>query len=155
MAVLLPDGVVAHLGTCIFAVAWLQLLKAGYSGVLPSLLGEQFPVSTRAIGVSLSFSTAVTIFGGFAPFIATWLIAKTGDPLSPSFYLVVTAAMSAVALADAATAVGARGAGEAGGVIGVIEAVAITMMPERSASIDRRRSWAPRPPRRGTMDLHF
>ena len=88
-----------RLGTCIFVVAWLQLLKAGYSGVLPSLLGEQFPVATRAIGVSLSFSTAVTIFGGFAPFIATWLIAATGDPLSPSFYLVVTAAVSAAALA--------------------------------------------------------
>lgn len=87
------------LSACIFACAWLQLLKAGYSGVLPSLLGEQFPVATRAIGVSLSFSTAVTIFGGFAPFIATWLIAKTGNPLSPSFYLVVTAAMSAAALA--------------------------------------------------------
>jgi MHS family proline/betaine transporter-like MFS transporter len=87
------------LAACIFAVAWLQLLKAGYSGVLPSLLGEQFPVATRAIGVSLSFSTAVTIFGGFAPFIAAWLIAQTGDPLAPSFYLVVTAAMSAAALA--------------------------------------------------------
>jgi MFS transporter, MHS family, proline/betaine transporter len=87
------------LSACIFACAWLQLLKAAYSGVLPSLLGEQFPVATRAIGVSLSFSTAVTIFGGFAPFIATWLIAQTGDPLSPSFYLVATAAMSAAALA--------------------------------------------------------
>jgi MFS transporter, MHS family, proline/betaine transporter len=87
------------LAACIFAVAWLQLLKAGYSGVLPSLLGEQFPVATRAIGVSLSFSTAVTVFGGFAPFIATWLIAQTGNPLAPSFYLVVTAAMSAAALA--------------------------------------------------------
>jgi MFS transporter, MHS family, proline/betaine transporter len=87
------------LWACMFVCAWLQLLKAGYSGVLPSLLGEQFPVATRAIGVSLSFSTAVTIFGGFAPFIATWLIAQTGNPLSPSFYLVVTAAMSAVALA--------------------------------------------------------
>ena len=87
------------LASCIFACAWLQLLKAGYSGVLPSLLGEQFPVATRAIGVSLSFSTAVTIFGGFAPLIATWLIAETGDPLSPSFYLVATAAMSAAALA--------------------------------------------------------
>jgi MHS family proline/betaine transporter-like MFS transporter len=86
------------LPACIIAVAWLQLLKAGYSGVLPSLLGEQFPVATRAIGVSLSFSTAVTIFGGFAPFIATWLIAQTGDPLSPSFYLVVTAALSGIAL---------------------------------------------------------
>ena len=86
------------LAACIIAVSWLQLLKAGYSGVLPSLLGEQFPVATRAIGVALSFSTAVTIFGGFAPFIATWLIAQTGDPLSPSYYLVVTAAMSGLAL---------------------------------------------------------
>jgi MHS family proline/betaine transporter-like MFS transporter len=87
------------LWSCIFACTWLQFLKAGYSGVLPSLLGEQFPVATRAIGVAVSFSTAVTIFGGFAPFIATWLIARTGNPLSPSFYLVVTAAMSAAALA--------------------------------------------------------
>ena len=86
------------LAACIVAVSWLQLLKAGYSGVLPSVLGEQFPVAVRAVGVSLSFSTAVTIFGGFAPFIATWLIAQTGDPLSPSFYLVVTAAMSGIAL---------------------------------------------------------
>ena len=87
------------LWSCIFACAWLQLLKAGYSGVLPSLLGEQFPVATRAIGVSLSFSTTVRIFGQFAPFVPTWLIAQTGDPLSPSFYLVATAAMSAAALA--------------------------------------------------------
>src|SRR6266702_6562370 len=86
------------LAACMLAVGWLQLVKAGYSGVLPSLLSEQFPVETRAIGVSLSFSTAVTIFGGFAPFVATWLIAQTGDPLSPSFYLVATAAMSAAAL---------------------------------------------------------
>ena len=86
------------LTACIIAVAWLQLLKAGYSGVLPALLGEQFPVATRAIGISLSFSMAVSIFGGFAPFIATWLIAQTGDPLSPSYYLIVTAAISGIAL---------------------------------------------------------
>ena len=66
--------------------------------MLPSVLGEQFPVAVRAIGVSLSFSTAVTVFGGFAPLIATWLIARTGDPLSPSYYLVFTAALSGIAL---------------------------------------------------------
>jgi len=86
------------LTACIIACSWLQLLKAGYSGVLPSVLGEQFPVTVRAIGVSLSFSTAVTIFGGFAPFVATWLIAQTGDPLSPSYYLVATALLSGIAL---------------------------------------------------------
>src|SRR5499433_670600 len=60
------------LATCIIAVAWLQLLKAGYSGVLPSLLSEQFPVETRAIGVALSYSISVSIFGGLAPLVATW-----------------------------------------------------------------------------------
>jgi MHS family proline/betaine transporter-like MFS transporter len=86
------------LAALIVAVVWLNLVKAGYSGVLPSLLSEQFPVDVRAIGVALSFSTAVSIFGGLAPLIATSLIALTGDKLSPSYYLVVTALLSLVAL---------------------------------------------------------
>jgi MFS transporter, MHS family, proline/betaine transporter len=86
------------LAALIAAAAWLNLVKAGYSGVLPSLLSEQFPVDVRAIGVALSFSTAVSIFGGLAPLIATWLIAVTGDKLSPSYYLVFSAALSLAAL---------------------------------------------------------
>jgi MHS family proline/betaine transporter-like MFS transporter len=86
------------LATAMFAVGFLNLIKAGYSGVLPCVLSEQFPVETRAVGVALAFSTSVTIFGGFAPFFATWLIAQTGDPLSPSYYLMATAALSVIAL---------------------------------------------------------
>jgi MHS family proline/betaine transporter-like MFS transporter len=86
------------LATAIFAVGFLNLIKAGYSGVLPSVLAEQFPVETRAIGMALAFSISVTIFGGFAPFTATWLILKTGDPLSPSYYLMATAFLSIIAL---------------------------------------------------------
>jgi MHS family proline/betaine transporter-like MFS transporter len=86
------------LATAMFAVGLLNLIKAGYSGVLPSLLAEQFPVDTRAVGIAFSYSVSVTIFGGFAPFIATWLIATTGDPLSPSFYLMATALLSVIAL---------------------------------------------------------
>jgi MFS transporter, MHS family, proline/betaine transporter len=86
------------LAALIFAAAWLNLVKAGYSGVLPALLSEQFPVDVRAIGVALSFSTAVSIFGGLAPLIATALIAMTGDKLSPSYYLIFSALLSLVAL---------------------------------------------------------
>jgi MHS family proline/betaine transporter-like MFS transporter len=86
------------LATAILAAGWLSLVKAGYSGVLPSLLAELFPTETRGVGMSFSYSISVTIFGGFAPFIATWLIAETGDPLSPSFYLIATALLSIVAL---------------------------------------------------------
>src|SRR5262249_37330534 len=86
------------LATAMFAVGFLNLVKAGYSGVLPSVMSEQFPVEIRAVGVSLAFSISVTIFGGFAPFVATWLIARTGDPLSPSYYLMATALLSITGL---------------------------------------------------------
>ena len=86
------------LTTAIFAAGWLSLVKAGYSGVLPSQLAELFPTPVRGIGVSLSFSITVTIFGGFTPFVSTWLIAMTGNSLSPSFYIMFTAALSIIAL---------------------------------------------------------
>lgn len=86
------------LTTCIIAVAWLQLVKAGYSGVLPSLMSDQFPVETRAIGVALGYSISVSVFGGLAPLVATWLIAATGDALSPSYYLIFCALLSLLAL---------------------------------------------------------
>jgi MFS transporter, MHS family, proline/betaine transporter len=86
------------LATAMFAVALLNMIKGGYSGVLPSLLAEQFPVDSRAVGIAFSYSLSVTTFGGFAPFVATWLIASTGDPLSPSFYLMATALLSIISL---------------------------------------------------------
>jgi MFS transporter, MHS family, proline/betaine transporter len=86
------------LATAIFAAGWLSLVKAGYSGVLPSQLAELFPTAVRGIGVSLSFALAVTIFGGFTPFVATSLIAVTHNSLSPSFYIMFTAALSLLAL---------------------------------------------------------
>ena len=61
----------------------------------------QFLSETRAIGMSFSYSVSVTIFGGFAPFVATWLIAQTGDKLSPSYYLMATSVLSMIAIAAA------------------------------------------------------
>ena len=86
------------LATAMFAVGFLNLIKGGYSGILPSLLAEQFPVDSRAVGIAFSYGISVTIFGGFAPFVATWLIAQTGDPLSPSYYLMASAFLSIGAL---------------------------------------------------------
>ena len=55
----------------------------------------------------ISFSTAsgvlgdfaVAIFGGFAPFIATWLIATTGRSLAAGWYVVAAVALSAALIA--------------------------------------------------------
>ena len=49
----------------------LGLMMTLYFGALPALASEIFPVQTRTTGLSLSYNIAVTIFGGFAPFILT------------------------------------------------------------------------------------
>ena len=79
-------------------VCWLSLVKTIYSGVMPSLLAEIFPIRTRSTGMALSYNISVPIFGGFAPFISTWLIEVAESNLAPSFYLIFTALVSLGAL---------------------------------------------------------
>lgn len=88
----------ASFGAVVAITCWLNFIKAGYSGVLPSAMAELFPVHTRSSGMALGYNVAVPIFGGFAPFFATSLIELTGDPRSPAYYLVGTAILSLVAL---------------------------------------------------------
>jgi MHS family proline/betaine transporter-like MFS transporter len=58
------------------------------SGPATSALIEIFPTKIHASWLSASYSIAVALAGGFAPFIATWLIAATGLPIAPTFYVI-------------------------------------------------------------------
>ncbi|GJD65718.1 MFS transporter [Methylobacterium frigidaeris] len=73
-------------------------LLAMYAGPLCAVLAELFPTRVRFTALSIGYSLAVTIFGGFAPFIATFLIRETGSPLSPALFVVASALISAVTL---------------------------------------------------------
>jgi len=57
------------------------------AGLLLILAGLPRPV--RATGLAMTYALAVTLFGGTAQFIATWLIEATGSPLAPAWYLIV------------------------------------------------------------------
>ena len=93
-------ALVAHasLAAIVLVLAWTGGLKASYSGALPALMSEIFPVQTRSTGMNLSYNVGVTLFGGFAPFVITPLIAATGNSLAPSFYLMATAMVSLASL---------------------------------------------------------
>ncbi len=86
----------------------LGLMMTLYFGALPALASEIFPVQTRTTGLSLSYNIAVTIFGGFAPFVLTWLIGATGSKLAPSFYLMACAVISLFALTRTRDSLGIR-----------------------------------------------
>ncbi len=84
--------------TLLLVQACVALVATAYIGPLSALMAELFPTRTRGTGLSVSYSFAVTIFGGFAPFIIAWLIAQTGSNLAPSFYVAFGAVASLAAL---------------------------------------------------------
>ena len=73
-------------------------LLALYAGPLCAVLSELFPTKVRFTALSVGYGLAVTIFGGFAPFIAQFLIRETGNPVAPSYYLVFAALISTATL---------------------------------------------------------
>lgn len=84
--------------TIMLAMIWIGLLKSMYFGALPALMAELFPMQTRATGLSLGYNIGVTLFGGFAPIIVTWLIEFTGNKSAPGLYLSAVAILSLVTL---------------------------------------------------------
>jgi MHS family proline/betaine transporter-like MFS transporter len=76
----------------------IGIVSAAYLGGLGGLISELFLTETRTSGLSIGNAAAVTVFGGFAPFISAWLIAETGSKVAPSFYLMVGAIISLAAL---------------------------------------------------------
>ncbi len=65
-----------------------------FSGPGPAALVEMFPTNVRYSALGVSYNLAVAAFGGTAPFIATYLISRTGSNLAPGIYLIVGAVIT-------------------------------------------------------------
>ncbi|MBY8855269.1 MFS transporter [Nocardia sp. CA2R105] len=60
---------------------------------------EQFPTRVRYTGLSLSFNIGTIVGGGLTPYLATYLIDRTGSLLTPGFLLIVAVVLALIALA--------------------------------------------------------
>ena len=86
------------LSTLMAGLVFNELLQIAYVCAMPTVMAAIFPARTRVTGLSLSYNTGVTLFGGFAPAVFTWLISVTHNNTAPSFYLIAMAALSILAL---------------------------------------------------------
>ncbi|KAB7706681.1 MFS transporter [Bacillus aerolatus] len=82
----------------VLAQILLGAILAGNDGVLATFLSEMFPTSVRYTCFGLSFNMGNAIFGGTAPFIATFLILQTDNTFAPAFYLMAAAFIAFIAL---------------------------------------------------------
>ncbi|MDT4831955.1 MFS transporter [Achromobacter agilis] len=85
-------------GALIVVQSLFCLMVAMYVGVAPAALSEVFPTSVRSSGMSLSYNTAVTVLGGFAPAILTWITYTTGVAFAPALYVMGACVVALVAL---------------------------------------------------------
>jgi MFS family permease len=62
-----------------------------------AMITEVFPRAVRATGLAIVYGIGVSVFGGFAQFITTWLIGLTGSKLAPAGYVIVISLIALVA----------------------------------------------------------
>lgn len=66
----------------------------------PLFLGimEQFPAKVRTSGLSTISSVGSAVVGGTSQFAVTWLMATTGNPMSPVWYMLVCSVVTLLAV---------------------------------------------------------
>ncbi|WP_028923328.1 MFS transporter [Pseudonocardia acaciae] len=92
-----PAFLLMSLGSAPLAIVGmvaLGLFIAAYDGAIAATMAELFPARIRSGAIAIPYNIAVSLCGGTAPYIATWLIATTGYSLSPAFYIMAIAAIS-------------------------------------------------------------
>lgn len=89
--------------TLVVVVSVLGVIMAFAFGPLPALMSSLFPAEIRATGMSLSYNLGVTLLGGIAPLVLTWLISTTGSLDAPSYYYMTVAVLSLGGLWSART----------------------------------------------------
>lgn len=83
----------------ITATAVAGIFSGLFSGTAPTYLCELLPTRVRYTALSVGYSGAVMLFGGFAPFIATLLVRITGVTIAPAFYVTAAAVLSFLVIA--------------------------------------------------------
>ncbi len=80
------------LGLCLMSLAF-----APHSATALCAMAEIMPTRIRYTALSVSLNIPVTLLGGTAPFIATWLVSSTGDLQSPAWFVTACALATLIA----------------------------------------------------------
>ena len=84
------------LAAAIAAHAGLAAIESVFVCASLAAGAELFATRVRSSGYSIGYNVSVALFGGTAPYVATWLVARTGNDLAPAYYVIVAALVTLV-----------------------------------------------------------
>ena len=79
------------LAAAIAAHAGLAAIESVFVCASLAAGAELFATRVRSSGYSIGYNVSVAVFGGTAPYVATWLVARTGNELAPAYYIIAAA----------------------------------------------------------------
>ena len=82
------------LGAAIAAHAGLAAIESVFVCASLAAGAELFATRVRSSGYSIGYNVSVAVFGGTAPYVATWLVANTGNDLAPAYYVIAAAVVT-------------------------------------------------------------
>lgn len=82
----LPAAITAH--------AALAAIESVFVSASLAAGAELFATKVRSSGYSVGYNLSVAVFGGTAPYVATWLVARTGNELAPAYYVIAAAVIT-------------------------------------------------------------
>jgi MFS family permease len=80
------------------ASAVLAVLQALGGGPMTVWMTESLPPSLRSGGIGVIYSVSIAVFGGTTQLMVAWLIALTGNPLAPAYYMAAALACGVTAM---------------------------------------------------------
>jgi MHS family proline/betaine transporter-like MFS transporter len=92
--VVLPAFALMGVGTLLFAILGLSLyavVVGGISTLTPLFMADFFPTRIRYTASAVAYNVAYAALGGTAPYVATYLVDRTGNGAAPGYYVLVIA----------------------------------------------------------------
>ncbi|NKJ49845.1 MFS transporter [Burkholderia sp. SG-MS1] len=94
MFLLMKHGIAgALIGFSVLGLLYVPQL-ASISAMFPAM----FPTQVRYAGMAIAYNVSTSIFGGTAPMVNEWFIARTGNVLVPAYYMMGACVIGALAL---------------------------------------------------------
>lgn len=86
------------LAAAVAAHAALAALESVFVSASLAAGAELFATRVRNSGYSIGYNMSVAVFGGTAPYVATWLVDRTGNQIAPAYYVIAAAVVSIATL---------------------------------------------------------
>ncbi len=74
------------------------VVVGAFLGAQPSAMVEAAPPEVRCTAIAVGYNVTLGLIGGLSPLVASWLVHRMGDNLSPAYLLMAAAAVSFVTI---------------------------------------------------------